>query len=447
MTTASSSKSSRRAAVASLAGTTVEYYDFFIYGTASALIFGPQFFPNFSPAAGVLASFAVFGAGFVARPLGGVVMGHFGDKVGRKSMLILSLLMVGFGTFLIGVLPNYATIGIWAPILLVTLRLIQGFGVGGEWSGGVLMSVEHAPKGREALWGMFPQMGIPLGLTIANLAFLAVAANGAFSDWLWRVPFLFSGVLIFVGLYVRLGVTESPAFKAIGEKRRRLPLLDVVKEHPKAILIGAGLPVAPIMITYVFATFSLNYMTETLGISNFVALMAILFGTVLYALELPIMGIICDRTGKTGTVFLLGTLWFAVVAVVYFPLLNTASVPMLFVATGMLSVALAATFGPVAVLITQLFPAELRFSGSSLAYQIATLVGGAPAPFVAAAIFTATGSWVGIGVYMLVAVVTSALAGVWLLQSRRRVAKTGAEALQPNDQARVARAKSGVEQA
>jgi MFS family permease len=391
-----------------------------LYGTAAALIFGPQFFPTFDPVAGVLASFAVFGAGFLARPLGGIVMGHFGDKIGRKSMLVISLLMVGVGTFLIGVLPNFDAIGVWAPILLVTLRLIQGFGVGGEWSGAVLMSVEHAPKGKESLYGVFPQVGIPLGLTIANIAFLIASASGHFAEWVWRVPFLFSGVLIIVGFFVRMSVSESPVFEEIKSEnvRRRLPLVDVFKEHPAGILIAAGLPMAPIMITYIFATYGLTYMTSSLGMDKSLALTSVLVGTGFYAIQLPFVGWLCDRVRSPEGVFLAGTAVLGAAAWAYFPLLNTKSPAMMILAAVLMSIGLAATYGPVAVLIARLFPANLRFSGSSVGYQIATLLAGAPAPFVATAIH-ASGSWAGITVYMLVFVLISLVAALIIKRTNR----------------------------
>lgn len=428
MTGSPRTRSSGRAAVATLTGTTVEYYDFFIYGTASAIIFAPQFFPEFSPAAGLLASFAVFGVGFVARPLGAMVMGHFGDKVGRKSMLILSMIMVGAGTILIGFLPNYAAIGVWAPITLVILRLIQGFGVGGEWSAATLVAAEHAPRRHEALWTMFPQMGIPLGLVLANLVFMVASTSDAFSDWLWRIPFLLSGVLVFVGIWVRVGLAETPVFEAIGDAKRKTPLLDVVREHPGAIAIAAGLPVVSIMVTYIHSTFGLSYMTDALGAPNYIALAAVLVGSFVQAVTMmPVVGYLCDRTGQPVKVFLCGCVMFAVFIAVYFPLLNTGIAPLYFLATSLLGIGLGATFGPVAILISRLFPVEVRFSGSAVGYQISTLVGGAPAPFVAAAIWAGTSSWLGIAAYMLASLVVSSVAGWFLVRRLRQSPSTDVE--------------------
>lgn len=401
-----------RAAAASLVGTSVEYYDFYLYGTAAALVFSPQFFPSFSPAVGLLASFGVFGAGFVARPLGGVVMGHFGDRVGRKSMLVFSLLLVGAGTFLIGLLPNYATIGVWAPILLVFLRLVQGFGVGGEWSGAVLMSVEHAPRGREGFYGVIPQLGIPVGLGLANIAFLAASASGQFADWVWRLPFLFSGVLIVFGLFVRIGVAESPAFAELDadDKKSRRPIVEVAKKHLPAVLVAAGLPVAPFAVTYIFTTYGVSYMTAGLGLSTGLALGSVLVGVALFGLNMLVAGRWCDRYGAVR-VFKIGCFVLLGAVAAYFPLLNTRHAAMLMISSVLLSAGLALTYGPVAVLISRRFPVNLRYSGSSLAYQIGTLVGAAPAPFLAAAIFAATHSWIGIACFMAAAVAISIAAG------------------------------------
>ncbi|PYS33774.1 MAG: MFS transporter, partial [Acidobacteria bacterium] len=239
------SREVHRVAVASAIGTTIEWYDFFIYGTAAALVFAPQFFPQVSALAGTLASFATFAVGFIARPLGGIVMGHFGDRIGRKSALVWCLLLMGLSTFAIGLLPTYARIGVWASVLLVVLRFVQGFALGGEWGGAVLMSVEHAPPGRRGFFGSFVAVGLPVGIILSNLVFLiasSVVTPEDFASWAWRIPFLMSGVLVAVGLYVRLGVAESPIFAEALRARaeRRLPVLDVLRSHARTVLLAAG---------------------------------------------------------------------------------------------------------------------------------------------------------------------------------------------------------------
>ncbi|MQA82048.1 MAG: MFS transporter [Streptosporangiales bacterium] len=413
----------RRAAIASLAGTTIEYYDFFLYGAAAALVFGPQFFPSFSPVAGALASFGVFGAGFLARPIGGLVMGHFGDRIGRKSMLVMSLLLVGFATVGIGLLPNYATIGVWAPVLLTVLRLLQGFGLGGEWSGAVLMAVEHAPPGRRALYGIFPQAGVPVGLLLANLAFFATAgvSTEAFTAWAWRIPFLASIVLVVFGMIVRVRVAESPAFEDLNRRKAhsRRPLLEAMKNQPRQILVSAALPAATIMITYVFTVYVLSYLTTSLEVSRSQALLCVLAGTVFFAVSLPICGHLCDRLGSRR-VFLSGVVWLGVAAAVLFPLLETRTPAGLLFGGILIGIGLGATYGPVAAMISELFPARVRFSGSSVGYQLGGLLGGAPAPFLAVTFFQLTGSSLGVTLYMLLLVLVSLLGGIFVAGARRR---------------------------
>ena len=405
----------RRAAAASFIGTTIEYYDFFLYGTAAAIVFAPQFFPAFSPVAGALASFGVFAAGFFARPLGGVVIGHLGDRVGRKSMLVLSLLMVGLSTMCIGLLPTYEQVGVWAPIGLVTLRLIQGFGVGGEWSGAVLLSVEHAPKNRRALFGVFPQTGVPAGLVLSTLAFLATSAfaSEAFTAWAWRIPFLASVVLVALGMVVRLRVAESPEFVAVGRRgeRSKRPLLDVLRAHPRQILVSGMLPAATVMITYIFTVYTLSYLTNQLQVSRPAALSCVLVGTVVFAVGLPLSGVLADRVG-TRKVFLAGATWLLASAAVLFPLLETRNTGLSMLAAVLLCAGLAFSFGPVAAMISDLFPARLRFSGSSLGYQLATLAAGAPAPFVATAVYNATGGSSGVTLYMVLVAAISLVGGL-----------------------------------
>ena len=261
----------RRVAAASAIGTTIEWYDFFIYGTAAATVFGPRFFPQVSPVAATLASFATFGVGFIARPVGGVVMGHFGDRVGRKSMLVWSLLLMGLSTLGIGLLPDYSRIGIWAPVLLVVLRLVQGFALGGEWGGAVLMSVEHAPAERRGFYGSVVALGLPLGIVLSNAVFLGSSVlvdPAAFAAWGWRVPFLASAVLIGVGLFIRLGVTESPVFAAVRRHgdTRRIPIIDVMKTSASTVLLAAASYTGISALGYIGLVYYVSYATRVLGL-------------------------------------------------------------------------------------------------------------------------------------------------------------------------------------
>lgn len=286
-----SENSIRKVALASFIGTAIEWYDYFLYGTAAALVFGTLFFPDSDPAIGTLLAFATFGVGFFARPLGGIVFGHFGDKVGRKAMLVTTLLIMGIATTLIGFLPTYATIGVWAPILLVALRILQGFGVGGEWGGAVLMAVEHSPRGRRGFYGSWPQMGVPAGLLLgtAMLYLFALLPEEQFLSWGWRVPFLLSIVLVGVGLYIRLAIEESPAFQRVQESNTtaRMPIIDVLRTYPKAVLIAMGLRVAENGSFYVFSVFVLAYVTSQLGLPNSTILIGVMIAAGFQLIAIP----------------------------------------------------------------------------------------------------------------------------------------------------------------
>src|SRR5436190_11043028 len=261
----------RRVALASAIGTTVEWYDFFIYGTAAATVFGPQFFPQVSELTGTLAAFATFGIGFIARPLGGVVMGHYGDRIGRKFMLVWALLLMGLATLAIGLLPTYARIGVWAPVLLVVLRFVQGFALGGEWSGAVLMSVEHAPDRRRGIFGSIVALGLPAGFLLSDLVFLVASTTvpaAEFTAWAWRIPFIASGLLVAVGLWVRLGIAESPVFaRAATHGVRRMPIVDVLRSHGRTVLMAAGNYLAISSIGYIVLVYFITYATRQLGLT------------------------------------------------------------------------------------------------------------------------------------------------------------------------------------
>jgi MFS transporter, MHS family, shikimate and dehydroshikimate transport protein len=292
----------RQVALASFIGTAIEWYDFFLYGTAAALVFNQLFFPNFAPLTGTLASFATFGVGFFARPVGGVVFGHFGDRVGRKSMLVITLLVMGGATFLIGLLPTFETIGIWAPILLVVLRFLQGFAVGGEWGGATLMAVEHAPEDSRNFYASWPQMGAPAGLVLSTAVFTAFSSlpDDQFFAWGWRVPFLLSIILIGVGLFIRLRVLESPAFARVKElgTKSRVPLLEVLRDYPVAALLSIGVVLVNIGGYYIVITFTLSYTTEQLGVARNVPLIGLLLAGVAEIAGILIFAYVSDRIGK-----------------------------------------------------------------------------------------------------------------------------------------------------
>jgi MFS transporter, MHS family, shikimate and dehydroshikimate transport protein len=325
----------RQVAFASFIGTAIEWYDFFLYGTAAALVFNRLFFPELAPLTGTLASFATFGVGFFARPVGGVVFGHFGDRVGRKSMLVITLLVMGGATFLIGLLPTFETIGIWAPILLVVLRFLQGFAVGGEWGGATLMAVEHAPEESRNFYASWPQMGAPAGLVLSTAVFTVFSSlpDEQFFAWGWRVPFLLSIILIGVGLFIRLRVLESPAFSRVKElgAESRVPLLEVLRNYPVAALLAIGVVLVNIGGYYIVITFTLSYVTEQLGVARNVPLIGLLLAGLAEIAGILLFAYVADRVGRRPV-----ALWSAafvfLLAYPYFWLVNTGAPPLIWAA-------------------------------------------------------------------------------------------------------------------
>lgn len=403
--------STRKVALATLVGTSIEWYDFFVYGAAAALVFGKLFFPTVSPLTGTLLALSTFGVGFVARPVGGVVFAHYGDKIGRKSMLVLSVLLMGGGTFVIGLLPTYATIGAAAPILLVVLRFIQGIGLGGEWGAAAVMAVEHAPPHRRGFFGSWPQMGVPAGMLTANLALLIMSrgmTEADFLSWGWRIPFLASIVLVAVGLAIRMRVHESPVFQAAKEAGRikKRPVLEVLRTQPVNVLRAAGFRFAENSTFYIHTTFVLTYGTAVLGMKRDNLLLAVIVSSFVGLFSLPFYGWACDKFGRRPVV-LWGSLVLVAMSWPYFWALDTKSVPVIILVTIVcINVGNSAVYAPQPAYFSELFEPEVRYSGASIGAQGASVFAGGLAPVIATALLDVTGS------YNLIALYMSAMAGI-----------------------------------
>jgi len=415
-----------KVAAASLIGTSIEWYDFFLYGTAAALVFNKLFFPTFAPLAGTMAAFATYAVGFAARPIGGIVFGHYGDRLGRKTMLYLTLLIMGLATTAIGLLPTYASIGIWAPIALVALRLFQGLGIGGEWGGAVLLTVEHAPPHARGFYGSWPQMGVAMGLLLSTLAFrhFSAAPEATFLAWGWRVPFLLSFILLVVGLWIRHRVAESPVFERL--KRRKaevgMPVIEVLRRHARPMLLATGARLAENGLFYIFTTFSLTYVATQLKLDRNIALNGLLVASACSLLTVPAWGAVSDRLGRRP-VYLLGAVAGGLLAFPFFWLLETGRPALIWVA-----LVLAVTLGHDAMYATQssffaeLFPTRVRYSGASLASQLGSVFSGGLSPLIATALLGRTGgkSWP-VSLYM-VALVLITVVSVWLTRETHQQA-------------------------
>lgn len=405
-TEGSGGSSVNKVAIASSIGTAVEWYDFFLYGTASALIFGRLFFPTFSPLAGTMAALGTYAVGFAARPIGGIVCGHFGDRVGRKSMLVITLLIMGIGTFLIGLLPTYDQIGIWAPILLVCLRIAQGFGLGGQWGGAVLMTVEHSPKGKRGFYGSLPQVGLPIGLLLATLVFGFVSGlpEESMLRWGWRVAFLISIVLVGVALFVRLKVVESPAFIAIKktQKTARMPILEALRRHPRNILLVMGARIAENGAFYLYSVFVLTFAIQpAIGFSDTLALRAVSIAALIQIFTIPFFGALSDRIGRRP-VYLFGAIFTGIFAFPFFWLIETSVSTLLILSVVLaLSVGHAAMYAPQASFVSELFGTSVRFSGLSIGYQLASVLAGGLSPLIATKLLADTGSSWPIALYVI----------------------------------------------
>ena len=403
----------RTVAMASLIGTTIEWYDFFLYGTAAALVFNRLFFPTFDPLTGTLAAFGTYAVGFVARPVGGIVIGHYGDKVGRKSMLILTLMIMGIATFLIGLLPTYEQIGPWAAVALILLRIAQGFGVGGEWGGAVLMAVEHAPPGARGFYGSWPQIGVPAGLLMSTAVFSLFAAlpEDQFLSWGWRVPFLLSIVLVGIGLLIRVRILETPAFARIKEAavEARQPIVEVIRTYPRQVLLAMGARFAENGSFYIFSVFVLTYATQRVKLDQQVVLNGILLGSAFELVAIPVFGALSDRWGRRP-VYLFGAAMTALLAYPLFRILDSGSTPLIWAAlVACFVLAHAAMYAPQAAFLSELFGTRVRYSGASLGAQLASVFAGGLAPFIGTALLEAGFGGGAIALYVV------GLAGITLL--------------------------------
>jgi MFS transporter, MHS family, shikimate and dehydroshikimate transport protein len=409
-----------KVALASLVGSTIEWYDFFLYGTASALVFGDLFFPTFSPLVGTLLSFSTMAVGYIARPLGAIIMGHFGDKLGRKTMLVSSLVIMGVATTIIGLLPSFNTIGIAAPVILVMARLLQGFAVGGEVGGAITMAVEHAPDRRRGLYGGFPQLGVASGLVLANLIFLASNAflsADQFKSFGWRIPFLVSVILVLVGVYVRLRVSESPIFKFMkraGEEIK-IPLVTLFGRAWKQILIVALSTLFTNVMGFIGLIFMLRYATTTLGFTRSTILT---FTIIANLIEIPATLYFADLSDRVGrrTIYLWALAFAIVWGAVFFPLVNTAIPAVVFTAILVARLCIAAIFGPQAALFSELFDTNIRYSGISVGYSISSIIG-AQTPAIAALLVAATGGTVILSGYIAAAALISFVTALFLWET------------------------------
>jgi len=404
----------RRAVIASTVGTAIEWYDFFLYSTVTGLVFAKLFFPHSDPWVGTLEAFAIYAVGFIARPIGAAIFGHYGDRIGRKSTLIATLLLMGLATAAVALVPTYSSIGIWGAVILTVLRFIQGVGVGGEWGGSVLMSMEWARNDRSrGLIASWPQFGVPCGLFLANLAVLAFSqmSGDQFLAWGWRVPFALSIILVGVGLYIRLGILETPVFAKLVAERQldRTPMLTVIRDHPKEIVLSAFARMSEQAPFYIFTAFVFSYGIGTLHVSRDFLLTAVLAASVLSFVSIPLCGHISDQIGRKN-MYMIGAAVTGVFGFIYFAMLNTGSATIVFLAIFLSLIPHDMQYGPQAALIAESFTGRLRYSGASLGYQLASVIAGGPAPLIATWLFGTFHSATAIAAYIAACAVITLVA-------------------------------------
>jgi metabolite-proton symporter len=410
--------------MASAIGTTIEWYDFFLYNTAAALVFPHLFFPASSAYAGAMQSFATYAVGFAARPVGAAIFGHWGDRIGRKATLIVTLLVMGISSALVGMLPKTATIGLAAPLLLVALRLIQGLAIGGEWSGSVLITMESGDQRKRGLLGSFAQLGVPLGLVLGTGGMTLLSATlspEAFTSWGWRVPFLLSLVLVAVGLVIRMKILETPMFAKVQQDRKtaRAPVIEVIRHHWREILLSAGLRFSEQMPFYLFTTFVLIYVVSRHGFSKTFVLNAVLVGALCELVAIPFFSQLSDRLGRKR-VYLIGAVLTALIAFPYFAVVTHSGAVLIVVAVVVSLQVHAMEYGPQAALIGESFPTHLRYGGAGLGYQLASVFAGGPAPLIATWLLHETGTPYSISIYIVLAAIIT-MGCVAALPDRSRV--------------------------
>ncbi|MDS9470752.1 MFS transporter [Sporosarcina pasteurii] len=416
-------KNLNRVLIASLVGSSIEWFDYFLYGTVAALVFNQLFFVTEDPTIGLLLAYASFALAFFIRPFGGIIFSHIGDRIGRKKTLVLTLSIMGIATFAMGLLPTYQAIGIWAPILLITLRLVQGLGIGGEWGGALLLAVEYAPPEKRGFFGSIPQMGITIGMMLGTLALsiMTLLPEGSFMTWGWRVPFILSALLVVFGLWIRKGIDETPSFKEVQARGEipKIPLFTTLKTHWREVLIAIGAKVVETAPFYIFGTFVVSYATTYLGFSNRAVLNSVMVATIITTLLIPLMGKLSDRVGRKP-LYVYGTIIMALYAFPYFWLLKQGSVILLGIATviglGIIWAPITAVLG---TMFSEIFSAEVRYTGISLGYQIGAAVAGGTAPLVATALLAKfNNSYVPVAMYIIFTAIVSLIA-IWAVKDRR----------------------------
>ena len=411
LSTSEHSAQLRKAIIASTIGTTIEWYDFFLYGTAAGLIFGKLYFPNSDPLTATLAAFGTYFIGFIGRPIGAAIFGHYGDRIGRKATLIATLLCMGIATFLIAFVPTYESIGIWGAVILTILRMFQGIGVGGEWGGSVLLAMEWArTHGHRGLVASWPQFGVPCGLFLSNLAVLGFSAwsGDQFATWGWRLPFALSIVLVGIGLWIRLGILETPVFQQLLDKNKieRTPIYEVIKKQPREIILSAFVRMAEQAPFYIFTAFIFAYTVGTLHMSRDFILTAVLVASCVSFITIPLSGHISDRIGRRK-MYMIGAAVTGIFGFIYFGMVDTAVPLLVFIAIVLSLIPHDMQYGPQAALIAEAFTPRLRYSGASLGYQLASIIAGGPAPLIATALFAAFHSGYAIAIYIAACAVVS----------------------------------------